>query len=80
MTGRKTIRVVFDEIIEEEIEFRGEKILRERIKKVWKIPKMINDDISFQLIFGADPPTPYNNFKMKINEVSIDKISYKTNY
>jgi len=73
MTGRKNTKIVFSEIVEEEIEFRGEKILREKVEKKWKIPKTITTDIGFQLMFGFDPPSSYNNSKGK-TELLVSKL------
>ena len=49
--GRKNDKIVKSKIITEKIIFRGEKITRERVEKVWNIPKVITNDIGFQLMF-----------------------------
>ena len=59
--GRKTDKIVKPKIITEKIIFRGEKITRERVEKVWNIPKVITNDIGFQLMFGFDPPRSPKN-------------------
>mgnify|MGYP003627846131 CR=1 FL=1 len=53
---RKNDKIVRNVIVKEEIKFQGKIIIRERIKKQWKIPKVITNDIGFQLLFGFDPP------------------------
>lgn len=52
MGNDKVQRIVRNVITEEEIVFRGEKITRERIDVEYNIPKVINTDVSFQLMFG----------------------------
>jgi hypothetical protein len=72
--GRKNDRIVKDKIITEKIIFRGEKITRERVEKVWNIPKVITNDIGFQLMFGFDSPTMHSTNKFNgINEYRLDK-------
>jgi len=53
MSNNKVQRVVRSIISEEEIEFRGKKITRERTDVVYNIPKVINTDIAYQLMFGT---------------------------
>ena len=48
----KTTAIVKDRIVKEKIQFQGKTIIRERIEKEWNIPKIITDDISYQLMFG----------------------------
>ena len=72
--GRKNDRIVRSEIIIEKIKFKGETIDRQRIKKVWNIPKIITNDIGFQLMFGFDPPTMNSSGKFRgIKEYVLDK-------
>ena len=71
--GRKTDRIVKSKVITEKIIFRGEKITRERVEKVWNIPKVITNDIGFQLMFGFDPPTSPQNKSKGIKEYTLDK-------
>ena len=72
--GRKTDRIVKSEVITEEIIFRGEKITRERVEKVWNIPKVITNDIGFQLMFGFNPPTMNSTGKFNgMSEYTLDK-------
>ena len=52
MGNDKVQKIVRNIITEEEIVFRGEKITRERIDVEYNIPKVINTDVSFQLMFG----------------------------
>ena len=52
---KKTPIIVKNKMVKEEIIFRGEKIIREKIEKEWNIPKIITGDIGFQLMFGFQP-------------------------
>ena len=73
-TGRKNDRIVKDKVVTEEIIFHGEKITRERVEKIWNIPKIITNDIGFQLMFGFNPPTMSSTGKFNgINEYRLDK-------
>ena len=64
--------VVKNEIIVEEITLKGKQILRERIIKVFNIPKIINSDIGFQLQFGSKSnDKPYSQ-KSNQNIVCFD--------
>ena len=49
---RKIPVVVERTTVEEEIIFQGKKIIREKIVKTFEMPKIINDDIGFQMQFG----------------------------
>ena len=72
-TGRKNDRIVKDKVITEKIIFRGEKITRERVEKIWNIPKVITNDIGFQLMFGFNPPTINSSGKFRgIEEHILD--------
>lgn len=53
MSNNKVQKIVQTVTSEEEIEFRGQKIIRERIDTVYNIPKVINTDIAYQLMFGT---------------------------
>ena len=70
--GRKNDRIVRSEIIIEKIKFKGETNDRQRIKKVWNIPKIITNDIGFQLMFGFDPPTSTPNKSEGLKEYFLD--------
>jgi len=60
-------------IVKEEVIFRGKKIVRERIVKEFKIPKIINHDIGFQLMFGMTAsPTTNISKKGGIEEYSFE--------
>ena len=73
--GRKNDKIVRTEIVLEEIEFKGKKIIREKTIKKWNIPKVIKNDIGFQLMFGFDPPAKGKQTKSHLEEYSInDKI------
>jgi len=65
--------VVKDKVITEEIEFRGKKIIRERVIKEFNIPKIITSDIGFQLQFGSrGNDKPYSK-TINQNTVYFDK-------
>ena len=51
-TTHKSPSIVTNKTILEEITFHGKKITRERIIKQWNIPKIIKDDIGYQMMFG----------------------------
>ena len=70
--GRKTDKIVKSKIITEKIIFRGEKITRERVEKVWNIPKVITNDIGFQLMFGFDAPKSPTNTSEGLKEYFLD--------
>ena len=72
----KVPSIIHRKVVKEEIIFRGEKIIRERIVKEFKIPKIINHDIGFQLMFGMDPSPKTNRNKGGIEIFSLpnDKI------
>ena len=53
MGNDKVQKIVRNVVTEEEIVFRGQKITRERIDVEYDIPKVINTDIGFQLMFGT---------------------------
>ena len=44
--------IISRKVVNEEIIFKGKKIIRERIIKEFNIPKIIKHDIGFQLMFG----------------------------
>ena len=73
--GRKNDKIVRTEIVLEEIEFKGKKIIREKTIKKWNIPKVIKNDIGFQMMFGFDPPARGLPTKSNLEEYNInDKI------
>ena len=63
----KNDKIVSNVMTKEKIIFQGKKVIRERIKKQWKIPKVITNDISFQLMFGFDSPT----ISRKLNNIAL---------
>lgn len=73
MTARKTSKIVENIEIEEEIMLKGKKIKRERVVKKWNIPKVINSDIGFQLMFGFDPPMSPSKSEAALTEMSINQ-------
>ena len=72
MTSRKNDKIVENVVVEEEIQFRGRTIKREKIIKKWNIPKIINSDIGFQLMFGFDSPVSPPHTSNGLNEYSLD--------
>ena len=72
MTSRKNDKIVENVVVEEEIQFRGRTIKREKIIKKWNIPKIITNDIGFQLMFGFDSPTSPPHISNGLNEYSLD--------
>ena len=51
----KVPSIVKDKIIMEKIQFQGKTITRERVEKEWNIPKIITEDIGYQLMFRNKP-------------------------
>ena len=74
---RKNDKIVRNIIVKEKIKFQGKTIIREKMKKQWEIPKIITNDIGFQLMFGFDPPS---NSIRKIKEIATKEysINHKT--
>jgi len=70
--GRKNHRIVEDKVIMEKIKFKGKKIIRERVEKIWNIPEVITNDIGFQLMFGFDSPVSPPHISNGLNEYSLD--------
>lgn len=60
---RKIPIVIKRTAVNEEIIFKGKKIVREKIVKTFEIPKIINDDLGFQMQFGWQPGNPTRNTK-----------------
>tara|TARA_R110000765_G_scaffold376194_1_gene466913 strand:+ start:915 stop:1142 length:228 start_codon:yes stop_codon:yes gene_type:complete len=56
MSINKIQNIVKDVITKEEIIFKGNKITIDTVEKVFTIPKIINTDIGFQLMFGTKSP------------------------
>ena len=75
--GRKNDKIVENITVKEKITFRGKKITRERIEKKWNIPKIIKNDIGFQMMFGFDPPNNPKPAKSNLEEKSLDYAKYK---
>lgn len=66
-------RIVRRTAVNEEIIFQGKKIIREKIIKTFDIPKIINEDLTFQLQFGFHPGIPSRNLQSSgIEEHFID--------
>jgi len=60
---RKIPVVIKRTAVNEEIIFKGKKIIREKIVKTFEMPKIINDDIGFQMQFGFNPGIATRNTK-----------------
>ena len=60
----------------EEIQLQGKTVLRERIEKEWNIPKIITDDISYQLMFGNKPSINRSKQDSGITEKTIEYKRY----
>ena len=72
-TSSKHQIVVKSEIIIEKIKFRGNTMLREKVIKKFKLPKIITSDIGFQLQFGfKGNDKPYSK-SINQNTVYFDK-------
>jgi hypothetical protein len=66
-------RIITRTAVNEEIIFQGKKIIREKIIKTFDIPKIINEDLTFQLQFGFNPGIPSRNLQSSgIEEHFID--------
>lgn len=70
---KKNSRIVHNKVVLEEITFKGEKIIREKIVKEWNIPNIITEDIGYQLLFGNKPSTVLVNTKNGPTETVIDR-------
>jgi len=60
---RKIPVVIERTAVNEEIIFQGKKIVREKIVKTFEMPKIITDDIGFQMQFGFNPGIATRNTK-----------------
>jgi len=60
---RKIPVVIKRTAVNEEIIFKGKRIIREKIVKTFEMPKIINDDIGFQMQFGFNPGHASRNTK-----------------
>lgn len=70
--------VVERTVVHEEVIFRGKKIIRERIVKKIKLPKIINNDYSYEMFTGFKSNVYRGSSKSTgITEVNIDLVKYK---
>ena len=76
----KNTSIVKNKIVMEEIVFRGKKIKRERVVKEWDIPKIITDDIGFQLMFGFKSPSRPKKLQTDREELSCSTALYNSVY
>ena len=60
---RKIPVVIKRTAVNEEIIFKGKRIIREKIVKTFEMPKIINDDLGFQMQFGFNPGIATRNTK-----------------
>lgn len=74
---RKIPVVIKRTAVNEEIIFQGKKIVREKIVKTFEIPKIINDDIGFQMQFGFNPGIATRNTKSSGIEQRFIEINNK---
>ena len=51
----KVQTIVTRKMVKEKIKFQGNTIIREKVELEWNMPKIINSDISYQLMFGNKP-------------------------
>jgi len=65
--------VVETTVVQEEIIFQGKKIIRERIEKKIKLPKIITNDYSYEMMTGFKPGTPkYGNKNTGIKTINVN--------
>ena len=69
---KKTPSIVKDKVVLEEIIFQGKKIMRETVVKEWNIPKIITEDIGYQLMFGNRPTINRKAPLSNVEELQID--------
>ena len=70
-TGQKSPVIVKNKTVLEEITFKGEKIMRQKIVKEWDIPDVITTDIGYQLMFGNSPTVNRKAPESKLTEVQL---------
>jgi hypothetical protein len=68
----KVQTIVTRKIVKEKIKFQGNTIIREKVELEWNIPKIINSDISYQLMFGNKPAIAKLKQESGIEEVVIN--------
>ena len=78
--GRKNTRIVRNKVVFEKIKFRKKTIRIEKLEKIWNIPKIISNDIGFQLMFGFDAPKSIPGKKDLGPEGCVFNRYYNTNY
>ena len=79
-TSSKHQNVIKIKTVTEKIKFRGQKMTRERVVKVFNIPKIISSDIGYQLQFGSkgnDKPYSQKSNQKEINFDDIKNINLK---
>tara|TARA_R110002020_G_scaffold61402_1_gene165253 strand:- start:411 stop:638 length:228 start_codon:yes stop_codon:yes gene_type:complete len=68
----KVQTIVTRKIVKEKIKFQGNTIIREKVELEWNMPKIINSDISYQLMFGNKPAIAKLKQESGIEEVVIN--------
>tara|TARA_R100001443_G_scaffold47218_1_gene59898 strand:+ start:10622 stop:10885 length:264 start_codon:yes stop_codon:yes gene_type:complete len=63
--------VIKKKMVKEKIKFQGKMIVRERVETEFKLPKIINTDIGYQLMFGNKPSIPKYKQDSGIEEMSV---------
>ena len=76
----KNTSIVKNKTVMEEIVFRGKKIKREKVVKEWDIPKIITDDIGFQLMFGFKSPSRPKKLQTDVEEINCSTALYNSVY
>mgnify|MGYP003123842767 CR=1 FL=1 len=74
---RKIPVVIKRTAVNEEIIFKGKRIIREKIVKTFEMPKIITDDIGFQMQFGFNPGIATRNTKSSGIEQRFIEINTK---
>ena len=63
--------IVKKKIVKEKAKFKGKTITREKVELEWNIPKIINTDIGYQLMFGNLPAVAKSKQESGIEEVYL---------
>tara|TARA_R110000824_G_scaffold20142_5_gene76457 strand:+ start:566 stop:823 length:258 start_codon:yes stop_codon:yes gene_type:complete len=69
----KVQNIVKSKVKLKKIKFKGKTIISEKTMKEWNIPKIINTDIGFQLMFGFNSP---NNPKPTQSNLKARDLNY----
>tara|TARA_R110000850_G_scaffold14009_8_gene44895 strand:+ start:5535 stop:5780 length:246 start_codon:yes stop_codon:yes gene_type:complete len=80
MTKRYDVKipsVIHRTVVNEEIIFQGKRIMRERIVKTIVLPKIIRDDLGFEMMFGFKRTA--NNLNSQSSGIESRAIEYSGN-